>query len=238
MAASVSIFPADRVPSGVEGSAGPAPSSSAATSPVRLPAVDPSHHEADQADDPPQLRKRRGAAAEIRVPEEGPGTFKIAPGSTRLAGAGEVVTYTVEVEVGLPQDRREVAGVVEMTLADSRGWTAGQARAVQRVDGNADLRVLVATPGTTDDLCAPLDTGGRLSCRNGDLVVLNAWRWVHGADSYDELDQYRRYLINHEFGHALGMDHDSCPAPGEVAPVMVQQTKSLEGCRPNPWPSP
>jgi hypothetical protein len=236
--ATVLTSAADPASGDLEVGPGPAPSSSTTTSPVPIPTDRPSPREEVRADGPPEHRNRRRAAAELRVPEDGPGTFELAAGSTDPAGAGEVLTYSVEVEVGLPLDRREVAGIVDRTLADPRGWTAGASRALQRLDSDADLRVVVATPGTTDELCAPLDTGGRLSCRNGDLVVLNAWRWVNGAVTYDELEQYRRYLINHEFGHALGNDHEYCPAPGEPAPVMVQQTKSLEGCRQNPWPFP
>ena len=68
--------------------------------------------------------------------------------------------------------------------------------------------------------------------------MLNAWRWANGAESYaGDLTNYRRYMVNHEFGHALGYGHRGCPSRGAPAPVMVQQTKGLGGCVANPWPA-
>jgi hypothetical protein len=88
------------------------------------------------------------------------------------------------------------------------------------------MRWLVDTivmPKTTDRLCAPYLRCGEVSCQNGDRVVLNAKRWLLGADSYgSDLTNYRRYLVNHEFGHALGKHHVDCPGPGRLAPVMMQ----------------
>ena len=99
------------------------------------------------------------------------------------------------------------------------------------------MHAYIVTPGTTDRLCAPLLTRGEVSCQNGNRVVLNAKRWVLGADAYgSDLKNYRRYLVNHEVGHYLGYRHVECPGGDEPAPVMMQQTKGLDGCRKNPWP--
>jgi len=57
----------------------------------------------------------------------------------------------------------------------------------------------IVTPKTTDRLCAPYLTRGEVSCQNGNRVVLNAKRWLLGADSYgSDLTNCRRYLVNHE----------------------------------------
>jgi ssRNA-specific RNase YbeY (16S rRNA maturation enzyme) len=94
----------------------------------------------------------------------------------------------------------------------------------------------MVTPGTTDRLCAPLQTRGEVSCQTGDRVVLNAKRWQLSAKSYGtDLANYRRYLVNHEFGHYIGYGHVNCPGRGQLAPIMLQQTKGLDGCRKNPW---
>ena len=98
---------------------------------------------------------------------------------------------------------------------------------------------MLASPDTTDRLCRPLNTAGRYSCANGGMAVINAMRWLRGAPAYgNDLAGYRRYVVNHEVGHVLGRGHQQCPARGALAPVMVQQTKGVGACRPNPWPYP
>jgi hypothetical protein len=171
------------------------------------------------------------------VPLTGPGEFTIADARPEV-GVALAVRYSVEVERGLPFDDDRVAREVDATLADGRGWAARLGIRVQRVAAAPALRILVATPGTTDALCAPLDTAGRVSCRNGALVVINAVRWAEAVPWYaGDVGGYRTYVVNHEVGHYLGRPHRSCPGPGLPAPVMQQQTKGLEGCLPSMWPS-
>ncbi|WP_261820049.1 DUF3152 domain-containing protein [Nocardioides sp. OK12] len=175
------------------------------------------------------------------VPHAGPGTFDVAP-VEQAPPAGTRTTYTVEVERGLAAagiDAAQVAETVHAILRDPRSWVRGEPGVLEPTATDPDLRILVATPATTDRLCAPLNTRGELSCRNGGVVALNAVRWVEGALAYDGgLRGYRRYVVNHEVGHALGNGHASCPGAGLPAPVMLQQTVRLDGCVPNAWPYP
>ena len=161
-----------------------------------------------------------------------------APGEPDPAGLATL--FIVEVEHGLGIDRQSFARAVEETLLDPRSWAARVGFDLERVDsGPVDFSVALASPALADQLCAPLETNGRYSCFMDDKAVLNASRWTHGAAAYGRsIDRYRHYLINHEVGHGLGYDHLDCTTPGERAPVMVQQTKGVEGCRPNPWPLP
>ena len=101
------------------------------------------------------------------------------------------------------------------------------------------MHVTLATPTLTGKLCGPLNvTAANVSCWWGGRAVLNLHRWVRGSATYGtDLTSYRTYLVNHEVGHGLGHRHVSCPAPGRPAPIMVQQTLGLEGCRAWPWPT-
>jgi hypothetical protein len=174
------------------------------------------------------------------VPESGPRTYQAAKRTVRSRSShGALIRYDVRVEDGLSIDPDKAAVQIQGVLDDARSW-----RSTRRwrfdltpVGQSATRHAYIVTPKTTDRLCAPYLTRGEVSCQNGNRVVLNAKRWLLGADSYgSDLTNYRRYLVNHEFGHALGKHHVDCPGPGRLAPVMMQQTKSLGACKKNPWP--
>jgi Protein of unknown function (DUF3152) len=142
----------------------------------------------------------------------------------------------VLVEGGLPVSIRGFARKVRAVLHDPRGWR-GAGYAFRLVaDEQADVEVVLASAGLTDRLCAPLQTLSLYSCAQGNRAVLNFARWHGGAPAYRSLARYRIYMINHEVGHVLGRAHAYCSTPGARAPVMVQQTKGVAPCRPNPWP--
>ena len=176
----------------------------------------------------------------VMVPESGPGTYQAAELTVRSSSSdGTVIRYDVRVEDGLSIDPDEAAVVIQGVLDDPRSWRGtGRWRFELTPAGqSATLHAYIVSPRTTDRLCAPLLTRGEVSCQNGDRVVLNAKRWLLGVDAYgSDLTNYRRYLVNHEFGHALGKHHVNCPGAGRPAPVMMQQTKGLGACRKNPWP--
>jgi len=171
-----------------------------------------------------------------RVPRAASGHYAVVRGGAApRRGRGAVLRYLVEVERGLPFDGRAFAAEVHRTLNDPRGWAR-----FRRVDHPpVRVRVALSSPSLTDRGCRPLRTGGGLSCWNGTRSIINALRWATGVPQYrGDLGAYRQYVISHEVGHALGHDHTTCPGPGRPAPVMMQQSKSLGRCRPNPWPHP
>ncbi|MFT4166397.1 MAG: DUF3152 domain-containing protein [Microlunatus sp.] len=189
------------------------------------------------------IKKVAKQQAEVKIPERGPGTFvraKIDGPKTGERGA-RLLRYEVKVEKNLPYDADETALLIQQILSDQRSWVGGGDWRLQLVSdpAEADFTIYLATPGTVDRYCWPLRTYGRVSCQTGSRVMLNGWRWAHGAKAYGkDVSSYRQYLVNHEVGHRLGHGHVGCPGKGKLAPVMMQQTKSVGTCRANPWPDP
>jgi hypothetical protein len=162
----------------------------------------------------------------------------MATGQSPVAGTGGLVTYTVEVEDAVGYSAEEFARIVDQTLADPRSWIADGSVAFQRVAGGGQVRIVLGTPATVDQLCLPLNTAGLYSCHQGGTVALNSTRWLQGTENWPgPLEEFRHYAVNHEVGHAIGHGHEYCPGSGP-APVMMQQSKGLEGCTPNGWPFP
>jgi hypothetical protein len=227
--------------SGVEGeslSSEPAEPSATTTEPPSQPVPPEPAAPAVEQVDPAAVADLAAGVLERRVPDPGPGTTTVVPGAVPAVAPGEPVRVRVEVEDGLPVDGAAFAAFVITTLQDPRGWVQ-EGYAFSRTDGDADVVVTLASPTTSARMCAPLDTGGTLSCRNGDDVVLTHHRWVGGADAYGEdRTSYRQYLVTHEVGHAIGHGHVECPGPGRPAPTMMQQTKGVGACVAQPWPYP
>ena len=167
------------------------------------------------------------------------GRFLPSLGDGGVVGEGPLRTYRVEVEEGTGVDPEVFADEVEMILSSQWGWTAADGISLQRAAEGVDIVVTLATPPTVDMLCYPLQTQGRVSCAQEQRAIINLDRWLLGAEpSGLDVAAYRRYLISHEVGHTLGHSHVECPAPGEPAPVMMQQTHGIGECAPNPWPVP
>ncbi|RSS56045.1 DUF3152 domain-containing protein, partial [Streptomyces sp. WAC06614] len=181
---------------------------------------------------------------------KGPNTFDTVQTGAKGPGKGRTVRYRVDVEQGLGLDAELFAEAVQRTLNDPRSWAHDGAMSFERVpSGEADFVVTLASPGTTGVWCAKSDLDtvvGNVSCDSAktERVMINAYRWAQGSPTYgqDQMLAYRQMLINHEVGHRLGHGHENCRTPGALAPIMQQQTKSLNidgvQCRPNPWVHP
>ena|SRR5690625_3018841 len=186
----------------------------------------------------------RAGVRDREVPDSADGDLDIVSGGQDAPDpdADRTVSVRVEVEAGLPVDGEAFAEFALETLNDSRSWSADGALSFARTDGEAEFRLILVSPEKVNDLCAPLRTLGRYSCANEGRAVINALRYAQATEEFLDAGGshtlYRQYVVNHEVGHLLGHDHQPCPGEGESAPVMQQQTISLNGCRPTGWPHP
>jgi hypothetical protein len=147
-------------------------------------------------------------------------------------------TYEVHTRGAVHTDREEFAVTVRRILSDGRGWSLGGSVRFRRVASGGDLIVELASPSAIEaahPVCDP-----DLSCRVGNRVLLHDGNWRRATAAWREaggsLDDYRRYVLHHEIGHWWGFGHVGCAGPGAPAPIMLQQSISLQGCRPNAWP--
>ncbi|MFC7491807.1 MULTISPECIES: DUF3152 domain-containing protein [unclassified Knoellia] len=199
------------------------------------------------AEDPPTATVEVPLPGVTAVPRSGDGalTSVALPAiAAPKVNPHRTVRVGFQVESGSGVDAAQAATIISATLGDERGWqTRDQVRfrAVSPAAvaaGDVDITIVLASPNLTDDLCAPLRTRGEVSCFNLRKVVLNTRRWTAGVPGYGkDLAAYRQYMVNHEVGHGLYHGHVECPGKGTLAPIMLQQSKGLDGCRPNAWPT-
>jgi uncharacterized protein DUF3152 len=161
-----------------------------------------------------------------------------------LGSSGTIYHYRVAVERVVGVAVAGFASVVQATLRDPRSWIAGGVRFQQvATTSSSAMTIYLTSPWTAYAICKAggidIRVGGvpYTSCRVGSKVVINSARYLNGIPDYGApLSAYRQYVVNHEVGHRLGYGHLPCPGPGQLDPVMAQQTLGLDGCLPNSWP--
>lgn len=152
------------------------------------------------------------------------------------------VFYEVRSRGHVTASPQTFAELAQQTYDDPRGWRASGIRFVRVGAGGARATSMTLWLAEASEL--PHFSGecsSEWSCRVGRNVVINQDRWLGASPSWNaaggSLRDYRNMVVNHETGHFLGFHHVTCPRPGAPAPVMMQQSKGLAGCRFNPWPT-
>jgi hypothetical protein len=146
-------------------------------------------------------------------------------------------TYVVRTKGKIVVDVESFAAQAAQTYADRRGWAAAHRR-FQRVSSGGAFTLVLAEASqvpTYSSVCS-----STYSCRVGRYVIINQNRWRYATSVFRKaggsVRDYRHMVVNHETGHWLGNGHAYCGGDGQLAPVMQQQSKGLNGCRINPWP--
>jgi hypothetical protein len=184
-----------------------------------------------------------GTRVVLRITAEAPGyrplTVKVRSVKVRYrVDVRRTVTYHVETRGKLTTSLKEFKRQAQETYEDARGWRSAGIRFRPVARGGAFTLVLsqAALVPSFSSQCSAM-----WSCRVGRSVIINQDRWKHASPAWNAahlaLRDYRHMVVNHETGHWLGLDHAACPGPGRLAPVMMQQSKGLHGCRFNPFPT-
>jgi hypothetical protein len=152
-------------------------------------------------------------------------------------GVRKRVTYSVETRGRITANLAQFRRLAQQTFEDPRGWR-GAGIQFRRVARGGSFTLVLAQAA----LVPSFSTGcsSMWSCRVGRFVIINQDRWQQASPMWRRIGRslrdYRHMVVNHETGHWLGRGHTGCPGKGRPAPVMMQQSKGLNGCRANPWP--
>jgi hypothetical protein len=185
-----------------------------------------------------------GRPVQVRITATAPGLEPVTVTETRgpvrhRVDVRRVVRYSVETRGRIMAPMKEFRSQAQATYDDPRGWRSAGIEFRRVARGGAFTLVLSQAslvPSFSSQCSATW------SCRVGRFVVINQDRWRGASPAWNAaglaLRDYRHMVVNHETGHWLGLDHARCPGPGQLAPVMQQQSKGLQGCRFNPFPTP
>lgn len=155
--------------------------------------------------------------------------------STSTRQLAHYYNYCVNLKDVDENNRQVFTDKIAATYAPDKGWALNGFVKFNRVTSGCNFTVILAAP----DQVAAASSGcdNFYSCTVGNNVIINYDRWKGASPAWTgSLDDYRSMVINHETGHWLGFGHQHCSAPGALAPVMQQQSISLESCAFNPWP--
>ena len=154
------------------------------------------------------------------------------------SGAGvRTFTYSVTTRGAVTANFTEFQSQANQSLNDPRGW-ARMGVSFRQVPTGGNFVLVLSEASQLPTFSS--GCSAEYSCRAGQYVIINQDRWLYATPSWNNgggsIRDYRHMVVNHETGHWLGHDHESCGGMGQSAPVMQQQSMDLQGCNFNPWP--
>ena len=215
-------------------SAGPAPTSVAASDIKQLLEFEQISGVVEAIPEPkatqPEWYKKQVAAEQAAAQAA-------ARASAPSRGGGRTFTYTIGTKGTTRSDLAEFSAQANETLNSSRGW-AQLGVNFKQVSSGGMFNLILSEASQVPTFSS--GCSAQWSCRVGVSVIINDDRWQGGTTAWNNagggIRDYRHMVINHEVGHWLGHGHIPCSAPGAYAPLMLQQSIDLGGCRFNPWP--
>lgn len=140
-----------------------------------------------------------------------------------------------------PRAYSDFRGHVLRTLGDPRGWAKYgyyfRELTEKPRDNSGNIFIRLSAAETVKKECGFID----MSCCDmvQKNILINYTNWMTCGRSTLSRDRYRTYVINHEVGHALGLDHAKCAGAGKHGSVMMQMTRGpahIHPCIENEWP--
>lgn len=157
-----------------------------------------------------------------------------------------VIHYTIFSDI--PERENEFKTIAQNVLNDPRGWKKYGYSFVLDSDTKRKPNTIKITLSNVANLRKGCMSLSGLSCYNpnNNNVYINIENWIgndKNAFGTARINEYREYVINHEVGHALGLDHmppaQKKARAGKFASVMLQHSKGADWilpCLPNSWP--
>jgi len=192
------------------------------------------------------MRNLTDVIDDIKVPDiQAPAWLKaqdaaaaaVAAKASAAVASNRVVTYDVTTRGIISADLAEFRSQANAGLNDSRGWTR-LGVTFQEVSSGGNFTLVLSEASQMSSFSSGCSAD--YSCRAGRYVIINQDRWLTATPSWNNaggsIRNYRYMVVNHETGHWLGHNHESCGGAGQLAPVMQQQSIDLEGCGFNAWP--
>lgn len=130
--------------------------------------------------------------------------------------------------------------LIQSILCDPRSWGVVFKQVPEFTDPREVAIEITKSPNYKIKALFPFESLYNLSVTDSRASPIKIYfseeNWNSGANSgYTNIQEYRTYVVNHEFGHALGHGHAKCPRPGGPAHIMQQQSLGTGQCYPYPW---